>query len=130
MLPPYFRPIPTRIGADELSYLDTKGAFSIPDASLRDELLRCFLDYVYPTMPVVEFSDTVRIISQGDGVAGRMSLLLFQAIMFAGCAFVDLSMLYHYGFQDRMHARKVFARKVRVSETDQMRRYADSLGSV
>jgi hypothetical protein len=56
---------------------------------------------------MVDLDELFRAIAQNDG-ARQVSLLLFQAIMFAGIAFIDLEHLLAAGYPSRMSARKVF----------------------
>jgi len=66
-------------------------------------------------MPVLDLHDFVMIIDSGNGALGRISLILYHAVMFAGCAFVDMHHLYNAGYTSRKQARKEFFNKTRVS---------------
>jgi hypothetical protein len=66
-------------------------------------------------MPLIEVHELLQIINDGTGETGRISLLLFQAIMFAGTAFVDMEYLRVAGYSNRKAARKAFFQKARVS---------------
>jgi hypothetical protein len=114
MLPDYIKPLPVRITRDDVEYLAKKGALTVPEVSLRNELLRSYLEYVHPFMPLLELHDFLSIIERGNGAAGKLSLLLFQAVMFAGTAFVGMSHLENAGYKTRKAARKVFFQKTRV----------------
>ncbi|KAI9772833.1 MAG: hypothetical protein M1840_008715 [Geoglossum simile] len=111
ILPAYIKPLPVRIAPDDVEYLAKKGALTIPEVSLRNELLRSYLEYVHPFMPLLELHDFLSIVERGNG---KLSLLLFQAVMFAGTAFVDMSHLENAGYKTRKAARKVFFQKTRV----------------
>jgi hypothetical protein len=56
----------------------------------------------------------LQIIEDETGESGQISLLLFQAIMFAGTAVVDMQLLRSAGYSNRKNARKAFFQKVRV----------------
>jgi hypothetical protein len=114
-LPDYLKPLPQRMTSVDIDYLFAKGALSLPDTPVRNALLRSYLEYVHPYMPLVEIHELLRIIDDGTGRAGRISLLLFQAIMFAGTAFVDMEYLKAVGYSNRKAARKAFFQKARVS---------------
>jgi hypothetical protein len=101
--------------ADDIQYLFKKGALSIPDTNFRNALLQAYIEYVHPYMPLIELHDFLRIVDQNDGENGKISLVLFQAVMFAGTAFVDKALLDAAGFTSRKAARKVFYMKARVS---------------
>jgi len=112
---PYFiKPLPARIGPDEAEYLEKKGALTVPTHGLRNELLKAYIEFVHPYMPLIDLYDFVMIVESGNGTLGRISLILFQAVMFAGSAFVDMSHLHNAGYLSRKEARKDFFQKTRV----------------
>ena len=113
-LPAYIKPLPPRMTADDIQYLWKKGALSIPDTIFRNALLQAYIEYVHPYMPLIELHDFLRMVEQNNGESGKISLVLFQAVMFAGTAFVDMSLLKSAGFTTRKAARKAFYQKARV----------------
>lgn len=102
----------------DIDYLFAKGALSLPEDSVRNALLQSYLEYVHPYMPLIEVHELLQIINDGTGETGRISLLLFQAIMFAGTAFVDMEHLRAAGYSNRKAARKAFFQKARVCTPD------------
>ena len=113
---PYFiKPLPSRIGPDEVQYLERKGALTVPSTPLRNELIRNYIEFVHPYMPLIDLCEFVMIINSENGTSGRISLILYQAVMFAGCAFVDMQHLFNAGYSSRKQARKDFFQKTRVS---------------
>ena len=115
ILPSYLKPLPQRMTSVDIDYLFAKGALSLPEPSVRNALLRSYIEYVHPYMPLVEIHELLQTINDGTGETGRISLLLFQAIMFAGTAFVDLEFLKAAGYSNRKAARKAYFQKARVS---------------
>lgn len=113
-LPYFIKPLPARIGPDELAYLEKKGALTVPGGTLRNELLRSYIEFVHPYMPLVDLYEFVMIIESGNGALGRISLILYHAVMFAGAAFVDMQHLFNAGYTSRKQARKDFFLKTRV----------------
>ncbi|TVY15711.1 Cutinase transcription factor 1 beta [Lachnellula arida] len=113
-LPGYIKPLPQRITSVDVDYLFAKGALSLPETPVRDALLQSYIEYVHPYMPLIDAHEVLHIIDEGTGQSGELSLLLFQAIMFAGTAFVDMEMLKKAGFSTRKSARKAFFQKARV----------------
>jgi hypothetical protein len=113
-LPTYIRPASHELESGDMDFMRSRGALSIPHDTLRDQLLLAFALYVYPQLPVVNFQDVC------DSIEGKssckISLLLFQAIMFSGTAFVDLQALIDAGFENRLGARAYFFRKIKVSD--------------
>lgn len=114
-LPAWVKPLPERINPDDADFLRRKGALDIHDNTFRNELLKCFIRWVYPWSPVVSLDHVVRTISGGNTNGNKMSLLLFQAMMFAGAGFADLAVLRSAGFSSRKDARKHFFNRCKVS---------------
>jgi hypothetical protein len=115
-LPAFIKPLPARIGPDEVSYLEKKGALTIPSHPLRNELLRAYVEFVHPYMPLLDLQEFVVALDNAEGNLGKISLILFQSVMFAGCAFVDMRHLRAAGYVTRKEARKDFFQKTRVSD--------------
>jgi hypothetical protein len=112
-LPDYIRGLPQRLQRDDIDYLAAKGALTIPDVNLRNELLKAYIHYVHPYMPLLDLDEFLQTVARNDGLH-RMSLLLFQAVMFAGTAFVAVEHLRNAGYASRKVARKVFFQRARV----------------
>ncbi|KIW02265.1 uncharacterized protein PV09_06415 [Verruconis gallopava] len=108
VLPQWVKPLPERINPDDAEFLARKGALSVHDSAFRNELLKCFIRWVYPWSPVISLDNVVRTMSGGNGATDKISLLLFQAMMFAGAGFADLAILRSAGFNSRKDARKHF----------------------
>jgi hypothetical protein len=106
--------LPPCVTDGAIDYLLKKGAFELPAVGLRDELLGSYIEFVHGYMPILELNSFLGIIEHGDGETGRLSILLFQAVMFAGTAFVDMKYLRAAGFSTRKAARKAFYEKMRV----------------
>ena len=78
---------------EDAEFLQHKGALSLPAADVRNEILKSYIEYVDPFMPVLDLREFLRIVESGDGKSEKISLQVFQAVMFAGSAFVDISCL-------------------------------------
>lgn len=63
-----------------------KGALTLPEEPLRSELLRSHFDFVHPYMPLLNRKEFLGSATSDDGSKGKISLLLFQAVMFTGSA--------------------------------------------
>ncbi|KAF2856158.1 hypothetical protein T440DRAFT_438912 [Plenodomus tracheiphilus IPT5] len=113
-LPRFIKPLPAKIGPEEISYLEKKGALTVPKGTLRSEMLRAYIEFVHPYMPLLDLHDFLSIIDRADGSKGKISLILFQAVMFAGSAFVDMQHLHTAGYATRKEARKDFFQKTRI----------------
>ncbi|KAG5973584.1 Cutinase transcription factor 1 beta [Claviceps digitariae] len=113
-LPAFVRPLPAKIAPEDVQYLAVKGALTLPDITLQSALLHCYIEYVYPFMPLIDLHDFLSIVNRRDGVNGQISLLLYQSIMFSAVAFVDIKYLREAGFSSRKAARKAFFQKTRL----------------
>lgn len=114
-LPYFIKPLPPRIGPEEVAYLELKGVLTLPSIALRNELLGAYIEFVHPYMPLLDLYEFLLIIESGNGALGRVSLILYQAVMFAGSAFVEMQYLHSAGYSSRKQARKDFFQKTRVS---------------
>lgn len=111
--PNYLKPLPSRIAQDDIDFLREKGALTIPNEKLRNELLRSYVQWSYSFMPTIDLHEFLRCIVENDP-NGNISLLVFQAVMFAGTAFIDLKFLQEAGYETRQSARVDFFSRVRV----------------
>lgn len=116
-LPHYLRPLPPKFQGADIDYLETKGALTIPESGLRNELLRSYIKWVHAYMPLLELDEFLTKIFANDG-SQQLSLLLFQAVMFAGTAFIDMKHLHAAGFSTRKAARKAFFQRARVCDDE------------
>lgn len=115
-LPRFIKPLHRGINADDLDFLLSKGALSLPSQALQLALVRAYVDNIYPHIPVIDLSHFLECITATDHVAPRVSLLLYQSILAAGTACVKIEDLQEEGFQTRKSARTIFLEKVRVGQ--------------
>ncbi|KPM41340.1 Cutinase transcription factor 1 beta [Neonectria ditissima] len=113
-LPAFLRPLPSKIAAEDVKYLHIKGALSLPTLPLQNALLQAYVEYVHPYMPLMDLNNFLSIIHTRDGRNGQTSLFLYQAVMFAASAFVDMKYLREGGYTTRKAARKSFFQKTRL----------------
>ncbi|KAL6700013.1 transcription factor CTF1 [Trichoderma pleuroticola] len=113
-LPPFVRPLPGKIPGDDIRYLHAKGALSIPCLSLQNALLRAYIEYVHPYMPLMDLIPFLNVINRYDAAEGQISLFLYHAVMFSATAFVDMRHLREAGYATRKAARKAFFLKTRL----------------
>ena len=113
LLPRYVRPASQSIMSEDLAYLNQRGAFIIPETSLRNELLRCYVQYVHPFLPLLDLQDFLATIEKNDPT-DTLSLLLFQAVMFAGTGFIDMRYLLAQGYDSRKAARRAFFQRTKL----------------
>ncbi|KAK5454223.1 hypothetical protein LTS15_006223 [Exophiala xenobiotica] len=110
-IPSFIKPIPSYLTREDVDYLHRKGALRVPEVELRDALFESYVHYIHPCYQILELGvlkDSIQETSDN-----RISLLLFQAIMFAGAAWVDVKLLRRLGFLTQKAARKAFYLKVK-----------------
>lgn len=108
------RPLPSKIAPEDVRYLHAKGALSLPCLTLQNALLRAYIEYVHPYMPLMDLHSFLAIVNRYDGLEGQISLFLYHAVMFSATAFVDMRHLREAGYSTRKAARKAFFQKTRV----------------
>lgn len=114
-LPTYLSPLPLDLDWQDVCFLNQKGAFEVPDLSLRSALMRGYIENIHPWMPFLDLSLVYGSVQTCTGPdTPKISILLFQALMFAGCASSDIAELRRAGFSSRREARKVYFERVRV----------------
>ncbi|KAM7198105.1 cutinase transcription factor 1 [Naviculisporaceae sp. PSN 640] len=116
-LPRYIKPLPSKLSPIEINYLYLRGALLIPSFKLQKALLRAYVEYVHPYMPLLPLFDVLKILGgqvQEQGPGARIGLFLYQAIMFVSVAFVDEQYLHEDGYPSRREARKAFFWRVRL----------------
>ena len=112
-LPNYIKPLPSKLDPEDILYLENKGALTIPNQQLRDELLKNYVEFIHPFMPLLNIHEFVASIDRNDGTS-PISLLLFQAVMFCAIASVDIRYLTSAGYATRRDARRAFFTKTRL----------------
>ncbi|KAK3373841.1 fungal-specific transcription factor domain-containing protein [Lasiosphaeria ovina] len=122
---PFMKPFPAKIDEADLQYLRRKDALALPVPKLESALISAFVEFVHPYIPVLDLDKFLGVVSQRDGQNDKVSLLLYQAVLFAGAAFVDAGILRESGYTSRKEARKYFFSRVKIIydmdyETDNM----------
>jgi hypothetical protein len=112
-LSPIFSPLPTTLSVEDIHYLKKKDALSIPQRQLQGKLFNSYVSSVHPHMPFLDLRHFADVIGQQE-IEKKVGLLLFQAVMLAGCASVDMQHLLEAGFQTRAEAQKIFFSRVKV----------------
>ncbi|KUL84399.1 hypothetical protein ZTR_08837 [Talaromyces verruculosus] len=109
----FLKAIPSHIAPDDVEYLRSKNALTVPEPPLLNELLRAYFQWSYNFMPVLNIQDFLPAIVNNDPDA-NISLFLLQAVMFAGSAFANIDHLRAAGFQTRREARNEFFTRARL----------------
>jgi len=111
-LPQYVRPLPSRLAEDDITVLRLKGALTIPPCELRDELLRAYVRYIDPFLPMLQLEDFLAAVEENSST-NQVSLLLLHAVMFAAAPFVDDQYFSKTGYESGKTARKDLFTKVK-----------------
>jgi len=115
LLPRFVKPLPGNIGPDETAYLNTKGALSVPDVAVVQQILLSYAKWHHPLMPIVDISSLLQAITADTQTDSHISLLLLQAALYTGAAHVDIKWLHQAGHSSRRAARSAYYHKARVS---------------
>lgn len=119
-LPEFIKTPPEHFRQGHIMFLLAEGALTLPSVSLQHALVEAWAEFAYPYMPLAHIHDLLNTIHNPNNSGQRISLLLYQAILFAGSAFVDTKHLRqeNHGFSSRRDARKELARRVTVCLCD------------
>ncbi|RMJ16760.1 hypothetical protein CDV36_003542 [Fusarium kuroshium] len=119
-LPAFIKPISPDTSQSALNYLAAEGAFWIPEGKLRQALVDACFEFITPYMPSLDRSE---LLGHMDVSADHnpdqpcqktIGILLFQAILFAGSAFVDSDVLRRLDCPSPREARRSFYRRARL----------------
>lgn len=81
--------LPDSMTSQSLKYLQQKSILQLPDICLQRELLRSYIAYLHGYMPILELDAFLECMFGECGPYERVSLLVFQALLFAGSAFIN-----------------------------------------
>lgn len=112
-LPAFIAPFRNKITTEDLEFLARKGALTIPEADLRIEILKGYIFSVYPFMPMLDLKPFVDAVLN-ERREHPISLLLFQAVMFAGLSSMEPHVLHRLGFDTAKQGREVFFTRVKL----------------
>lgn len=114
-LPDYATPLPCSITKQACHSLRKAGAFDIPNPSVRDELIKNYVEFVHPLLPILDLNHFLAVFEKGrNGSSHGISFLLFQAIMFAATPYESEDSIAREGFRDRREARKTRYERVKL----------------
>lgn len=79
----------SKVLPQDVSYLEMQGCLRVPKKTILDEFVKQYFLHVHPIMPIVNegnFWETYGASPAESSETERMSLLVFQAMLFAACA--------------------------------------------
>ncbi|CAG9983664.1 unnamed protein product [Clonostachys byssicola] len=97
-------------------FLEQQGCFLVPKRTLLDELVKQYFLHVHPFLPLIHeghFWESYD--GTTDGFADKpISLLLFQAMLFASCTFIPSTTVQSLGFDDIRSMRATYYRRAKL----------------
>ncbi|KAL2872695.1 Zn(II)2Cys6 transcription factor [Aspergillus lucknowensis] len=101
-----------------VTFVRSQGALRVPIQEVLDAFTKHYFLYVHPCLPVVDEAAFWRNYRSVDGSAGKISTLLFQAMLFAASSFVPLEAAKDCGYDSLLSARDdLYRRAKRLYET-------------
>ncbi|KAJ9131606.1 C6 zinc finger domain containing protein [Pleurostoma richardsiae] len=100
-----------RLSPQDASFLENRGCFHLPAKPALDEFVTQYFRHVHPVLPLLnelEFWTMYLVPRPPSDAQARLSLFLFQAILFVSCPYVPASTLRSLGFPTVRRARGEF----------------------
>ncbi|EXJ68570.1 uncharacterized protein A1O5_08364 [Cladophialophora psammophila CBS 110553] len=110
-LPPFIKPFPDTLQAEDWQYLCAKKCFDFPPPDFEKIIFQRFAEFVHPLLPLVDVPDVLSTIS-GESPT-KISLLLYHTLIGAGLAAVELDEIKRYGYESKAAARNNFYSKAK-----------------
>ena len=112
---PGFVKWPSFPNLEYVTFLQSQNVFSLPPTSVQCELVKSFVEYIYPRMPLLDLEGFLGCINCSNGSSGQLGLALYSAILFAGSTHVDQEVVSNYGYSDRRLLSKELYKRTQVS---------------
>ncbi|KAJ3550360.1 hypothetical protein NM208_g5 [Fusarium decemcellulare] len=88
------------------AFLQSQDVFDLPNVTIQCALIASFVEYIYPRMPLVDLENFLSCVGSPNGSRGKVSLVLYYAVLFAGSTHVELEDIYNHGYSDRKLLRR------------------------
>ncbi|KAL5336908.1 hypothetical protein BJX70DRAFT_371452 [Aspergillus crustosus] len=103
---------------EDVAYLRSKGCFSVPDQLILNEFFNQFFLHVHPETPVLDEARFWRLYlrrgTEGQSSDEKLSLFVFQAMLFRAVSYVSLESINQCGFNDKETARAAFYKRAKL----------------
>ncbi|KAK5209389.1 hypothetical protein LTR41_004925 [Exophiala xenobiotica] len=114
--PAFIKPLRPPLDAESLAFLEHKQAFSLPRAAVQREFMRSYIHYVHPFLPLLDLEDILLPLNDTPG-STQISVVLYQAVMFAAASFVSMEFLQKEGFSSQLDAHNCLFQRVKASHS-------------
>jgi hypothetical protein len=89
------------------------GALNMPSVSLRNEILRAYITWIHPLLPLLDLPKFLQdLLLQNDCAFDHPAL--YQTVMFAGSAFLDIKDVRLGGYNTLLKLRQALFQKTKV----------------
>ncbi|KAG4258126.1 hypothetical protein FPRO03_03081 [Fusarium proliferatum] len=104
------------IAQQDLNYMEAQGCLHIPSRPILDNFVEQYFRHQHPLLPLLNEGDFWEMYSQKEstGPQPTISLLVFQAMLFASCNFVSLHIIKQLGYSSLRTARAEFYRRTKL----------------
>ncbi|KAK1996476.1 fungal-specific transcription factor domain-containing protein [Colletotrichum falcatum] len=105
------------IPPQDVNYLELQGCLRVPTRTMLDEFVQQYFLHVHPFFPMLnegDFWDVYCANPNAHVPADKLSLLVFQAMLFSSCNFVSRQTLKTLGFPTIRAARATFYRRAKL----------------
>lgn len=116
---PAFIKMPLLPNPGYVTFLQSQDVFALPPIPIQWELVKSFVEYIYPRMPLLDLESFLNCLNCLDGSSGQINLVLYSAILFAGSTHVDEEVVSRYGYSDRKLLRKELYKRTQVRRHQQ-----------
>ncbi|OCK78340.1 hypothetical protein K432DRAFT_269057, partial [Lepidopterella palustris CBS 459.81] len=102
---------------DDVRTLEKHGCLHVPTKPALDRFVREYFLHIHPNLPMLDEGQFWSLYKHCAGLCGtssRISLFLFQAMLFASCSYVPLKLLQQCGFGSIRGARKTLYRRAKM----------------
>ncbi|KAH7243941.1 fungal-specific transcription factor domain-containing protein [Fusarium solani] len=104
--------------SEEINFLDIQGCLLVPRRQTMDSIVQQYFLHVHPLLPLLDERSFWDVYSRrwaaADASDPKISLLVFQALLFAACNFVPLETLENLGFSSLREAKAGFYSKAKL----------------
>ncbi|KAL7947615.1 fungal-specific transcription factor domain-containing protein [Trichoderma barbatum] len=100
------------LSALDIRFMQLNGCFDLPPMPILNEFVRMYFLHVHPIVPLIEEGEFWGSFSCTSGE--KISLLVFQAMIFAACAFIPGAIAEATGFDCPRSATAAFYKKAKI----------------